>query len=105
MTVTSTTILRTIVYANDCLPSLITTQSYLFGTDHTVRVVSLVSDNANLFGYETGIYEKGPGGKDLEYPFGSNNKGANFWMDWEKPANVEVFDINGETIVSQGCGV
>jgi len=107
ITINSTTILRTMVYANGQLPSLITTQSYFFGIDHTMRVVSLVSDPVNLFDYYEGIYEKGPGatGQYAEYPYGSNNKGANFWMDWEKSANVELFGLNGETILSQGCGI
>jgi len=107
ITLNSTTILRTIVYESGKLPSLISTQSYFFGIDHTVRVVSLVSDPVNLFDYYEGIYEKGPGavGQYAEHPYGSNNKGANFWMDWEKAANVEVFGENGETILSQGCGL
>ncbi len=107
ITISSTTILRTMVYSNDYLPSLISTQSYLFGADHTMRVISLVSDPVNLFDYYEGIYEMGPGatGQYATYPYGSNNKGANFWMDWEKAANVELFGLDGETILSQGCGL
>ncbi len=107
ITLSSTTILRAMVYAPDSLPSLITTQSYFFGLDHTMQVVSLVSDPVNLFDYYEGIYEMGPGatGQYAEHPYGSNNKGANFWMDWEKAANVELFGLNGETILSQGCGL
>ena len=107
LTISSNTILRTVVYENDKLPSIITTQSYFFGIDHTVRVVSLVSDPVNLFDYYEGIYVMGPGavGEYAEPPYGSNNKGANFWMDWEKDANVELFGLNGETILSQGCGL
>jgi len=103
----NTTILRTLVHESGKLPSLITTQSYLFGIDHTVRVVSLVSDPVNLFDYHEGILEMGPGavGEYAEPPYGSNNKGANFWMDWEKSANVELFSASGETILSQGCGL
>jgi len=107
LTLDSTTIVRTAVYANDKLPSIITTQTYFFGISHTLRVVSLVSDPVNLFDYYEGIYEMGPGavGQYATPPYGSNGKGANFWMDWEKAANVEVFGLNGETIVSQGCGL
>lgn len=107
ITMNSNTILRTLVHENGKLPSLISTQSYFFGMDHTVRVVSLVSDPVNLFDYYEGIYEKGPGavGQYAEHPYGSNNKGANFWMDWEKMAHVEVFTETGETMISQGCGL
>lgn len=107
ITLNSTTILRAMVVADGKLPSLISTQSYFFGVSHTMRVVSLVSDPVNLFDYNEGIYEMGPGavGEYAEYPYGSNNKGANFWMDWEKAANVELFGVDGETILSQGCGI
>lgn len=107
ITLSANAIIRTVVYQDDRLPSLTTTQSYFFGLDHTIRVVSLVSDPVNLFDYNEGIYEMGPGatGEYAEYPYGSNNKGANFWMDWEKAANVEVFSEDGETLLSQGCGL
>ena len=104
ITLTENTILRTRVYSQSEIPSFITTESYFFGVQHTMRVVSLVTDPDNLFDYNTGIYVMGPNA-EAEFPYGSLNRGANFWMDWEKPANVEVFTAQGETILSQQCGV
>ena len=69
-----------------------------------MRVVSLVTDPDNLWDYNTGIYVMGPNAW-AEAPYGANNQGANFWMDWEKPGNVEIFTAEGETLISQGCGV
>ena len=103
-TVSSNTIVRAVAIAPDRISSFVNTQSYFFGLSHTVRVVSLVSDPANLFDYYTGIYERGPNATD-KHPYGSMNKGANFWMDWEKAANVEIFSPDGETILSDPCGV
>jgi len=104
ITLNSTTVLRTRVYSASEIPSVVATQSYLFGISHGVRVVSLVTDPDNLWDYNTGIYVKGPNAWS-ESPYGAANQGANFWMDWEKAANVEVFSSDGEIILSQGCGL
>ena len=80
------------------------TESYFFDVHHTMRVVSLVTDPVNLWDENEGIYVMGPNATDT-YPYGSNNKGANFWMDWEKSANVEIFTTDGETLLSQQCGL
>ena len=105
--VSSTTILRTRVYQDGRLPSLSDTQSYLFdvnGGREVSYVVSLVSDPANLYSDEKGILVKGPNATD-KFPFGSYGKGANFWMDWEREAHVELFDHAGPAVIDQGCGV
>ncbi|MBQ8953512.1 MAG: lamin tail domain-containing protein [Clostridia bacterium] len=104
ITLNSTTILRTRVYSTSEIPSLVATQSYFFGVSHTMRIVSLVTDPVNLWDYNTGIYVKGPNAW-AEAPYGANNQGANFWMDWEKAANVEVFTSSGDVMLSQGCGL
>lgn len=103
ITLSENTILRTRVYSGNAMPSIVSTQSYFFGLEHTVRVVSLVTAPENLWDYNTGIYVMGPNAWE-ESPYGANNQGANFWMDWEKAGNVEVFE-DGETLLSQGCGV
>ena len=105
--VSSTTILRTRVYQDGSLPSLPDTQSYLFDVNggRDVRfVVSLVSDPDNLYSDERGILVKGPNATD-KFPFGIYGKGANFWMDWEREAHVELFEHGGEAVIAQGCGV
>ena len=104
ITISGTTILRAVVYGQGEIPSLTATQSYFFGISHTMRVVSLVTDPVNLWDDNKGIYVMGPNAWP-EAPYGANNQGANFWMDWEKPGNVEIFTPGGETLISQGCGV
>ncbi len=104
ITLNNTTILRTRVYSASEIPSLVATQSYFFGVSHTMRVVSLVTEPDNLWDFYEGIYVKGPNAW-AEKPYGANNQGANFWMDWEKAANVEVFTPDGGTLLSQGCGL
>ncbi len=102
--ITDNTILRTRVYSASEIPSVVSTHSYFFGLNHTMRVVSLVTEPDSLWDFYEGIYVKGPNAWS-EKPYGANNQGANFWMDWEKPANVEVFTADGETLLSQGCGL
>ena len=107
ITVTGTTILRTRVYGEGYLESFMDTQSYLYDVNNgggTVFVVSLVSDPYNLTSDEAGIMVKGPNALP-NYPYGSMNKGANFWMDWEREAHVEVFNPDGSTMISQECGI
>lgn len=92
--VSSTTVLRTRVYADDCLPSYMDSCTYLFDAKNgggSVYTVSLVSDPKNLTSTETGIMVKG------YYD--------NYLRDWEREAHVEVFDREGNTLVSQECAV
>ncbi len=79
-------------------------QTYFFGLSHTVRVVSLVSDPYNLTSNEAGIMVKGPNATDT-FPYVSMNNGANFWMDWEREAHIEIYEPDGTSLVSQECGI
>ena len=105
--VTGDTVLRTRVYREGCLPSFMDTQSYLYDVpcaDEAPYVVSLVSDPDNLYSDERGIMVMGPNATE-KFPYGDTGKGANFWMDWEREAHVEVFTGAGETAISQECGI
>ena len=105
--VTGTTILRTRVYMDGHLPSLMDTQSYLYDVTAATEVpyvVSLVSDPTGLYSDETGIMVPGPHA-EAKFPFGDYNRGANFWMEWEREAHVELFTRAGETAISQECGI
>lgn len=97
ITITDTTILRTVVYADEALPSYLDSQSYLFGLEHTVEVVSIVTDPDHLFSDEEGIYVKDP----------ASDPSAKYsgWRETEQEAHVEIFGLDGSTVVSQGCGI
>lgn len=85
--VSGTTILRTRVYRDGCMPSLIDTQSYLYDVknDGGAYVISLVSDVKNLGG-DMGIL-------------------TNYMEIWEKEASFELFTAEGERVIGQGCGI
>ncbi len=104
ITITENTVVRAVSMKSGQLSSLVNTQSYFFGLNHTMQVVSLVMDPEDLWSYTSGLYVMGPNATSSS-PYGSINRGANFWMTWEKPANVELFNTDGSTVLSQGCGV
>ncbi len=104
ITINDTTVVRAAAFKDGQLSSMVETQTYFFGLEHTMQVVSLVMDPMDMWSYEKGLYVKGPNA-EASSPYGSIDKGANFWMTWEKTSNVELYGVDGETILSQGCGV
>ena len=105
------------------LTSTTATRTYITEDTHTVRVVSLVTDDKYLFSDEMGMYADGPNWQVVsdpdnlvsdekgimvkgpnalaQYPYGSMNVGANFWMDWEYPVHVEIWEPDGTRLVEQ----
>lgn len=81
-------------------PSKVLDLTYLINENDTLDAVCLVTDPENLFDYYTGIYVAGAGGENGEYPYFS----ANYWQDWERPATVSMFPLEGEGF-SEGCGI
>jgi len=104
LTFSETTVLRTRAWRDGEYPSTTETQTYFVGVSHTMNVMSVVLDPADLWSEESGLYILGPRAyKDS--PYGAINQGANFWMTWEKSANIEYYGTDGSTILSQGCGL
>src|SRR5690606_35549978 len=77
-----------------------------------VPVVSLVFDEDSFFDYESGIYVLGKLFDDWQelnedvQPDGGTP--ANYLQggdDWERPAHIEYFESNGETVINQNIGV
>lgn len=89
LTVTKSTVIRTIVFQSGQLPSKIKTYSYFIDPDTTLPVLSLVTENDNLWSAETGIYVKG------------NHE--NYYQDWERAASLALFE-NGKGF-SMDCGL
>lgn len=73
------------VFGNGILPSPAAVSTYFFGVDHYTPVISVVTDQANLYG-GNGIFD-------------------NWWLDWEKAAHVEYFDSTKQLIFSQKAGI
>jgi hypothetical protein len=79
------TVLKARAFSFDYLPSQNTVSTYLFGVTHVTPVLSVVTDNQNLYG-PAGIFD-------------------NWMYDWEKSAYVEYFDSTQNLIFSQRAGI
>lgn len=78
-------VLKARVFGAGILPSKIAVSSYLIGADHSTPVLSVITDNRNLYGSE-GIFD-------------------NWQFDWEKASYVEYFDNNKQLVFSQNSGI
>lgn len=100
ISISSNTVIRAIAVREGYLTSTTATRTYITENTHTVRVVSLVTDDKYLFSDEMGMYADGPNYQE-EAPHGSPGKGANFWMDWEYPVHVEIWESDGTRLIEQ----
>lgn len=87
ITITYTSVLRAKVFDNDSLPSPTSVASYFFGVDHITPIISVITDDANLYG-GAGMFD-------------------NWWEDWLKPAHIEYFDSmpSHPLVFSQTAGI
>jgi hypothetical protein len=83
-------VLRARAYQDGLWPSRIATATYLLAEPGPLPVVSVVTEPANLFDEETGIYVLG-----TEYEPEQPNRGANFWEDWERPVHLSAWEPGG----------
>ena len=83
--VSANTIVRARAYSDGLLPSYMASQTYFFGVEHTMRVVSLVADPENIFG-EDGIHTR-------------------YLDDIEREGHVEIYTTDGSQLLSDNCGL
>jgi len=100
------TVVRARAFRAGQTPSAIATRSYIVGADVASRcffpVISLVTDPDNLFDDAIGIYVPG------DYYVPGDVETGNYFQDgsaWERPVHVELFDGNGQVVLSQNAGV
>ena len=96
----SNLVIKARIYRQNSLPGPVSTNTYLHRNHHQYPVVSISTNPENFWDYNDGIYVLGPNAEDA-----SPRYGANFWQDWEKPVNVELFDVNGNRELNQGAGI
>jgi hypothetical protein len=100
LVINETTLLKAVSIQPGYLPSEVLYHTYFINVETDLAVISLSSDPYNLFDYNYGIYEEGPGYTEPEPHFG-----ANYWMDWERPAHIEFFDEDQNLAFSENCGI
>jgi hypothetical protein len=93
---------RAQIYSDNYLPSLVFTESYIFGSNHEIDVLLLSVDPIDFFDEDSGIYVFGPEGTfDSSAPY----FGANFWEDWERPVHFSFHEKDRVESVEFNAGV
>lgn len=93
----TTTVVRAVFY-RDGKKTEVITQSYIYGRQFDMPVVSIVTDPANFFSYDRGIYVKGCCADSI-IPY----KGANFWKNWYRDVNIEFYEPDGKLGFNQAA--
>ncbi|MGI5850086.1 MAG: lamin tail domain-containing protein [Christensenellales bacterium] len=107
ITVSNTTVVRARAYKDDYIPSTTATATYLIDAGHTLPLVSIVTDPANLFNPKTGIYVLGPDAQ-LIPGHTEHYEIANYLLEGresERPASFEVFDESGSKVFAQDIAI
>ncbi|MFT5386163.1 MAG: hypothetical protein ACI81W_003575, partial [Saprospiraceae bacterium] len=103
ITVSETSSIRARAFKSGYAPSQVRTRNYLFDASATLPVLMITTDPDNLFDDEIGIYTVGTNGIMLGNC--NNNVVANFWHDWERPANLTLFEVDGDKAFSVDAGI
>ncbi|MBQ8047552.1 MAG: lamin tail domain-containing protein [Prevotella sp.] len=97
--INQTSSLRLRFFAKGKLPSQVVTRSYIYrDKDYYLPVISITTDNENLYGDSIGVYCQGVNGV---VGHGNNSVRNNLNMDWERPVNVEYITPGNEMVVNQ----
>lgn len=97
--VSSVAVIRAVAYTNG-KQSPIITNSYFCDRTYSLPVISIATNPANLWDFSSGIYVKGCCADSIP-PY----LGANFWKDWERRANVEMYEPDGTQAFNQQAGI
>jgi len=87
ITIASNSTVRARIIANEYIPSLSNSKTYIFNANHQIDIVTLTTDPYNFFDEDYGIYVYGD-----SYDSNVPHFGANFWEDWERPVHFSFYD-------------
>ena len=107
ITINKTGMIRARAFKNGYLDSGTFTATYIIGANHSLPVISLVTDHGNLFDPTTGIYVLGPNAQLIE-GHTEHYQVANYLIEGresERPASFEVFDESGKPVFSQDVAI
>ncbi len=111
------TVVRAVYVDKEGALSEIKTGNYFVGFDEKkgydgFNIISVVTDPDNLFDYDTGIYVLG---RTHDETFDEAMSQRHWWQwnanyhqrghEWERAANIQIFNAERELIVSQNCGI
>ncbi len=93
-------VVRARVIKSGYLPGEVISHSYLINATHDLPVVFVNTDPYNLWDNDYGIYVMGNNASQ-DYP----HFGANFWEDWERPANIAMYETDGTLAFQLDAGI
>lgn len=97
-TISKTTVFRFRLFHDQYLPSPVVTRSFIkTDNQYGIPVLSVVTDNDNLYSSSYGIWVKGVNGKAGN----GQSDPCNWNMDWDRPANVEIIDVSNKMVINQ----
>ncbi len=86
------------LFADDMIPSVVTTRSYIYkNNDYTLPIVSVVGDPKFLYSDSMGVMVRGKNGR----PGNGQESKCNWNMDWERPVNFSYITTDGEMVLNQ----
>ena len=97
----TTAAVRAIGYLPGSAPSDIVTHTYFVDEPVNLPFISIVTDPDNFFSDETGIYVTGTNGRGGY----CDSAIRNVKQDWERPVNVELYEMDGDLGFNQRAGV
>lgn len=68
-------------------------------------VISILSDSANFFNYDTGIYIPGKRYDEMGWDWWPDGNYRMRGSEWERFAHIDVFEPDGENVLLQDCGI
>ncbi len=101
ITLKATTAVRAIGYKHGAAPSAVVTHTYFIDEAVHLPFISIVTDPDNFFSDERGIYVTGTNGKDSY----CDSTISNVKQDWERPVNIELYEMDGSLGFNQPAGV
>lgn len=107
------TVVRARTCKNGVLSEKIITNTYFINPQYSLPIVSITTDEDNLFGYENGIYVPGliydkwlrKNNFDIEDSFMSTANYSQKGEEWERKAHLEFFKTDGSKVVSEDVGI
>ncbi|MCD6332880.1 MAG: CotH kinase family protein [Bacteroidales bacterium] len=99
VTLAKTTPLRARYYSEGKLPGPVTTRTYIIGDYSTLPVFSISIDSSYLWNPDWGIYVDGSGFD------GTRTSRNSCHPDWERPINIEFFEITGNREFTSQAGM
>ena len=85
--INETSVVRAKIFKKNYISSYDHSKTFIYGSNHSMNLVTLVTDPANFFDEDSGIYVYGNNASS-DWPF----YGANFWKDLEKPIQFSYYE-------------